>query len=321
MVIPKEIRDRAAMPPPALTASALSNKSLSQSSQDSGKFSYTIGLKVKELCNNVCWICGVKMAVQVAHVIAKEDQQVSVWLEKSLFNFGLTSLHNAILLCCNCHRAFDRRIDPGVIIILSELQYFIDFEVEDRKARFQAQKYGALIARTVPTKEDYRDHQVQKGVIPEGTNSGLFRAIFLWEDFPTTDRADLEIFQQPKIWHGAPIATIRAALRDLYSDAEWVLDDLEGFKTNIPKRDRVEDEDINDSRPPKTLKTPRKRNSTTGGSQRKLRKRNTTTGGRGSTSTQPTHCSNAVQETWNMGPNVTTEEIVRRWAPLIEVDD
>ncbi|GIJ90046.1 hypothetical protein Asppvi_008995 [Aspergillus pseudoviridinutans] len=58
------------------------------------------------------------------------------------------------------------------MFIPTDLQYFVDFEVKDRKKRVSA-------VREVPTNVMYRDHLVEQGIIPNEAASGLYRPIFL----------------------------------------------------------------------------------------------------------------------------------------------
>lgn len=50
-------------------------------------------------------------------------------------DFPLASLANAIALCGTCHPQFDYALDPGFVFIPTDLDYFIDFELEDRQRR------------------------------------------------------------------------------------------------------------------------------------------------------------------------------------------
>lgn len=47
-------------------------------------------------------------------------------IAENMFEFDLTGHENAILLCSQCHGAFDDAFDPGLFIIPSDLQQFID---------------------------------------------------------------------------------------------------------------------------------------------------------------------------------------------------
>ena len=79
--------------------------------------------------------------------------------------FALASLANAIALCGTCQPQFDCALDPRFVFIPTDLDYFIDFELEDRQRRRAAAEKGVLSDRLVPTAEMYKLHEMTNGEI------------------------------------------------------------------------------------------------------------------------------------------------------------
>ena len=71
-------------------------------------------------------------------------------------------VHNAIPLCQLCHRNFDDPCDNSFFFALSDLNYFVAFEKDDRKRhRPFWQREGSLPDRICPTAKTYKEHQIR----------------------------------------------------------------------------------------------------------------------------------------------------------------
>lgn len=136
-----------------------------------------------------------------------------------MVNFDLTEPDNGILLCSRCHNTFDNTLDPGLIIIPSDLQHFIDHEKEDFEKRCDQAKKGIDQPRSFPSRETYYEHQKKQGILSEDAEFGLYTCIWLklqpglpneWQQLASLSaEANAQPFAQP--WHGAPMAMIRRA--------------------------------------------------------------------------------------------------------------
>ena len=142
--------------------------------------------------------------------------QVGLWAKLGLINFSLTSHDNAIPLCPTCHRELGLTLDPGLIIVPTHLEYFIDFELNDRNSRA-----GRLGVRNVPTADEYKRYVEgtgEYGTISRHITGGLYTPIFLKHyffmgRFPDVHQALL--YSRP--WHGSPLAALRRAFMALGS--------------------------------------------------------------------------------------------------------
>jgi hypothetical protein len=146
-----------------------------------------------------------------------------------MINFDLTSAENGILLCPGCHSAFDNLFDPGIIILPSDLQYFIDHEKRDFEKRCQQAEQGIDQPRSVPSRETYYEHQRKQGVLSEAAGFGLYKYILLrvdhYSEWPASTPLSAEANSQitPRPWHGAPVAMIRRAFIALSSTRTWYI--------------------------------------------------------------------------------------------------
>lgn len=127
-----------------------------------------------------------------------------------LMNFETESYLNAIALCPTCHFRFDDAFDPGFIIVPSDLDYFIEYELRDREKRKET---SAL--RQCPTGGEYRAHQLANETITVGAIGGLYDIFVLTPTAVSTPLSN-EAWS-PKPWYGAPMATIRRAVLCLAS--------------------------------------------------------------------------------------------------------
>lgn len=132
---------------------------------------------------------------------------------------------NTIPLCPSCHVEFDLAIDPGYIFFPTDLQFFINYELADRKRRhLLSAESGLLVKRQVPTAEDYKDHQIQNGSISPEDVGGLYSRVFL-KDFLHDGMfpAIIHTLTTPKCWHGNPMASLRRAIAALGSARIYII--------------------------------------------------------------------------------------------------
>jgi hypothetical protein len=263
--------------------------------------------------------------------------QVPLWIDAGLITFAISSTANRIGLCPTCHEQFDRSIDPGFILIPSDLEYFINFELQDRQRRG---KVGENPTRRVPTSLMYKTHQVANGTIPAESQGGLYTPIFLQEYLHcgvVPSSVLLPYLIRPKSWHGEPLAVLRRCfhilggmrcknlnkdtrtklerLRNLYffDEEEEEEEEKKSRPDSLPTQSegvkRNEKRSFDDAQPsshPPGQKR-RQRNKRKGGS-------NTQVGG------QLEFCpvlQRHLWHAWDLGPEVTTEEVVKRYAPII----
>ena len=124
---------------------------------------------------------------------------------QGLINFKLRSADNGVSLCKTCHDQFDSKYS-GYVFYPADLQYFIDFEEQDRAQRPDVSQ------RKVPTAQDYLEHFIRKGLVPQGSPGGLYKRVFLEKYLPV----DIcEEHGTPAIWPGAPLAPLICALRSI----------------------------------------------------------------------------------------------------------
>jgi hypothetical protein len=107
----------------------------------------------------------------------------------------LAHADNLLHLCSNCHKSFNSPI-PGIVIIPTDVNFFIDWEEKDYIARYQAANKGQVIPRTVPSSKNY---------------NGTYRAYFL-KDSASVDGKALK----NKSWGGSPTAVILKACIGLF---------------------------------------------------------------------------------------------------------
>ena len=235
---------------------------------------------------------------------------------------------NAISLCPLCHVQFDSALDPGFVFIPTDLDYFIDFELEDRKRRTAGAPEGITLKREVPTAELYRKHQTENGAISRESIGGLYQPVFL-KAYLLRNRIPFDITKyltSPLEWHGSPMASLRRAISVLGSGR------LSGFKKQTRKKlQKLQDlyflDDEEDSEEELANEEPgtemplvetggqgQKRKPSTPHDkpkQKKQRENDDRDSKYVGTTRHSFHTS-----PWALGPNVSTEEAVNRYAPL-----
>ena|SRR5436190_1056381 len=139
-----------------------------------------------------------------------------------LFDFDISSIENYICLCGTCRQAFENDVNPGWTFFPQDLNYFVDFEANDRQRRF----HNPNLRRQVPTAEMYLQHMKDIGRVSEEIEDPPYVSYVLGPD--DMDRDVLAIIEKTeKGWHGAPLAAIRRAwialgsLRDYWIPVEY----------------------------------------------------------------------------------------------------
>ena len=124
-----------------------------------------------------------------------------------------SDINNGIGLCDTCHTNFDLNPDPGLIIVPTDLEFFVEFEKANYDYRVQQARLGiASPRRKCPSANDYQRHQATTGDIPSD-GLGLYSGIILTDFLGTVERPVLD----PRPWHGEPVHMIRRAFSGLSS--------------------------------------------------------------------------------------------------------
>lgn len=127
----------------------------------------------------------------------------------NILDFNVSSaVDNCVVLCPACHRYFDNNLNPGWVFFPSDLKYFIDFELADRRARVASPR-----PRIVPNSGAYLQHLKDTSAVQENAQLPLYDRHVLR---PEVSMYLSQITDQ-KAWHGHPIAAIRNAWRALGS--------------------------------------------------------------------------------------------------------
>jgi hypothetical protein len=246
---------------------------------------------------------------------------VDLWLNAGLIDFSLTSAANGIPLCGGCHTQFDRDHDLGVIFIPTDLQYFIDFELDDRKRRSTT---SSVLDRKVPTSVMYRDHLMKNNKISEGATSGLYRRIFLKDYLPPGISPE-----GPKQWHGAPIATLRRGIMALGSPRitslhEATANQLQTLRDLYFRPTEDNPVNIRSSRPiPDHQGEKRPADGDEGQLESKRVKQDPTRMDQpedtdGNNLNHQQNRARAFKDEWVLGPDLTTQDVICRYAPVFD---
>ncbi|QKX60439.1 uncharacterized protein TRUGW13939_07584 [Talaromyces rugulosus] len=289
---------------------------------NSSAFSELTKLEVRRAADNACWACQTP-DTDVAHVIAQVDGQVQIWKEAALFNSDtdFKTIANGIALCPTCYRNFDNTADPGFIFFPTDLQFFIDFEINDQDRR----RNDAGLRRRVPTAEDYKAHQLRTNTIPSDAKGGLYRCVFL-KNFVLGGRfpAIMPDLCKHRTWHGNPIASLRRAFAVLGTPRVYILDkrirdDLEKlrylyFVADQPKPIDSLLYDMYRLTPSTTSKRPleeEQQPSQSPSKKPKLDNIESNTNDR-----RPTPSNSRTHLHWVLGPEVTTNQVIQMYSPL-----
>ncbi|KAN0071881.1 hypothetical protein V8E54_009610, partial [Elaphomyces granulatus] len=144
-----------------------------------------------------CWVCEEIecAALDVAPLYSDVSElQFFRYLSQNILSPSLTHLshpQNLIYLCARCHRLFDAQ-SPVIVILPSDIRFFVDWENSDYESRCKAAEDGKEVPRTVPTADDY---------------PGKYRAYRIGEAFCAMEE---------KPWGGSPSAMILKACAGLF---------------------------------------------------------------------------------------------------------
>ncbi|KAL0632782.1 hypothetical protein Q9L58_008332 [Maublancomyces gigas] len=173
-------------------------------------FSDKIKRQVKSLYGDRCWVCKAFPA-EAAHIINRTDDQFELLKELGVVHFHtLGHESNAILLCPLCHVQFDRP-NPGLVIVPSDLPWFVEWELRDRERRVTEYRVtGTLPQRISPTAEDYEKHSHTAN----GAGVSAAYSQYIRVDYFSVfgNRQPLTGLIGTTSWHGSPTAMIRKAL-------------------------------------------------------------------------------------------------------------
>ncbi|KAG9236374.1 hypothetical protein BJ875DRAFT_233074 [Amylocarpus encephaloides] len=124
---------------------------------------------------------------------------------------------NAIALCGTCHTNFDHVHNPSFFFLPTDLDYFLNYERQDRKRRRKlGHRTGIIPARTCPTAQTYQDHQRHQGV--EGARVGVLYTRIVVKDFlpqypgRAPFQPGLSEYGATKSWTGSPMAPLHRAV-------------------------------------------------------------------------------------------------------------
>ncbi|PVH68593.1 hypothetical protein DL98DRAFT_522666 [Cadophora sp. DSE1049] len=173
--------------------------------------------QVREQYNNKCWHCGASPA-DVCHVIGSRDNTFQDALRDGLIDFQEKhNPQNAIALCGTCHTNFDHVYNPSFFFLPTDLDYFLNYERQDRKRRRRLGcRTGTIPARMCPTAQTYQHHQRRQGVEGAGLG-GLYTRLVINDFLPQyPGRAPFKPgpseYGATKSWMGSPMASLQRAV-------------------------------------------------------------------------------------------------------------
>lgn len=118
----------------------------------------------------------------------------------------MSNYSNALRLCPLCHSTFGDMLNPGWVFFPEDLDFFIDFELSDRRAREASPR-----PRLVPDSISYLNHPKEIGALPPSAEYPTYARYALGpEQWPLAEYVTGE-----KVWDGHPLAAIRMAWRVL----------------------------------------------------------------------------------------------------------
>ena len=234
--------------------------------------------------------------------------KVPRWSSQGLLPFLVRGVENCVPLCQTCHKQFDTA-DIGWVFLPVDLQYFIQFELEDQRKRSMLRT-----TRSVPTAAEYRAHLYSLGLLSADTSHGLYQGWFL-KDFLLGGKFPLELLRSitsPKGWHGHPLAAIKKGFMALGStrsnelhasvrQESQTLKDLY-FPANIDPRLAQ----VNYPQPPQSPKRKRQ-DSPDRGEKRHM--------------TRDPRSEDTANSEWVLGPVSTANDAMHRFGPVLRARD
>lgn len=209
--------------------------------------------------------------------------------------------------------------------------------MKDRKRRKEAEeegKKGEDLQRRVPTAALYRLHQLEKDAIGLDSKGGLYRPIFLKHylhlGFMSLDDIRSR-FSKARPWHGGPLACLRRCFLLLGGGRLEVLEKKERFQLQRLHALYFLEDDYWDTfleyylaTKTDSIHNKRKQFDETLLNEEPPDKKNRVThyqgfGDDGNGRDATTFCpilQREVRTVWSLGPNASTEDAVRRYAPI-----
>lgn len=238
-----------------------------------------------------------------------------------MLNFSCNGAENAIILCSQCHTKFDMMQDPGWVLYPTDLEFFIDYENHDYELRASEASRGFERKRSCPTATEYLTAQQQSGHVLAATVGGLYRRVFLRRLHPYIPP---DALVEDKPWFGAPMAALRRAIHATgsFRVTAFRAGDLAKLRTLQSLYARPDPDVRPSSAIPCTEVPPTEAQD----GRPPLKKRRLSSDNRHSEA--PTsgvvpyqaresyHTNTIAVSNWILGPHMSTEEIVLRYAPV-----
>ena len=236
-----------------------------------------------------------------------------------MLNFSCNGAENAIILCSQCHTKFDMMQDPGWALYPSDLDFFIDYEIRDYELRANEASRGIQRKRSCPTAAEYLTAQQQSGRDLAATVGGLYRRVFFRRLHPYIPPNALV---EDKPWFGAPMAALRRAIHATgsFHATAFRADDLSKLRTLQSLYARP-DPDISPSSANAGTNV-RSTEAQDGPSPLRNRGLHSVNGQAEAPTYEavPDQAHESYHTTavssWILGPHMSTEEIVSRYAPV-----
>ncbi|KAF2123624.1 hypothetical protein P153DRAFT_401791 [Dothidotthia symphoricarpi CBS 119687] len=190
--------------PPKRSATDAASTSASKRSRtvNTGtSFSQSARTRIMTDSNYQCMNCEA-FNVQVAHVFAQVDKNLNDYKNLSMTHLnGHSDFMNGVLLCPNCHKAYDRQWKPELLIVPKYLEFFIEAEKN-------AQAQGT---RVPPTSDMYAEYCKVRDQALDMAKGGQY-TLFIDADFlgPLSLRKVGE--GKDAQWTGDPMAMLYRAM-------------------------------------------------------------------------------------------------------------
>ena len=220
-------------------------------------------------------------------------------------------------------------LDPGYVFFPADIQYFIDFERQDRARREQiATDTGvpiSSVSRQVPTSADYKQHEIESDLISPAAIGGRYSRVFLKQYLHSGRIPGIEkAFSTAKEWHGAPLASIRRAFAALSSPRFFMIVDtkthhlLEELRQLYFSDDHLSAEQVtlrDVYRPQVRTSQKHQLEETIDESGQHAKKaKHQDTGFAGTPAAASQH--HGYTDEWVLGPESTTNDVVKLYAPV-----
>lgn len=220
-------------------------------------------------------------------------------------------------------------IDPGYVFFPTDIQYFIDFERQDRARREEiatdAGVHISTLSRQVPTSADYKQHEIDSNRISPTAIGGRYSRVFLKQFLHSGEIPGIEkAYSTAKEWHGAPLASIRRAFAALSSPRFFVIIDtntrhmLEELRQLYFSDDRLSSEQVSlrdvyqpQARTSQKHQLEDQTNDELARCDKKAKGQDT---GFAGTFVAANQCGGYTE--WVLGPESTTSDVVKLYAPV-----